>query len=389
MNKNIIARTLLVVALATPVLVSCDKDEERIVVSPSALSAPSATLSNVVLTATAVRANDPALTLSWNKVSHGNPLVSSQYDIIVTAPNGKTAILSPEVGAVSYTLTAKQLNDLLNDTFELTPASAQELSFVVRNYPIGTEVKDKTNPAVVYSAPTKVTATSVLLETPIIAPQEYRGVNYFFVGSTFPPANWDITSFDYPLFKDSPEATSYTYTGKFAAGGFKVKTADKNSWDNANGSAYGDAAGAISSDPGAGDIRTANAGYKTFSFSTGAYSIADYDASAATTYQQIGLVGSAVGGWPDGANPNDKVVLRQATYDQHIWVAKRIAVTEGEMKFRADNAWDVSWGGANDLFPASKINGGDNIRVSAAQAGTYDVWFNDITKHFIFIPTRR
>lgn len=388
MNKNIIARTLLVVALATPVLVSCDKDEERIVVSPSALSAPSATLSNVVLTATAVRANDPALTLSWNKVSHGNPLVSSQYDIIVTAPNGKTAILSPEVGAVSYTLTAKQLNDLLNDTFELTPASAQELSFVVRNYPIGTEVKDKTNPAVVYSAPTKVTATSVLLETPIIAPQEYRGVNYFFVGSTFPPANWDVTSFDYPLFKDSPEATSYTYTGKFAAGGFKVKTADKNSWDNANGSAYGDAAGAISSDPGAGDIRTANEGYKTFSFSTGAYSIADYDASALPTYQQIGLVGTAVGGWPDGANPNDKIVLRQATYDQHIWVAKRIAVTAGDLKFRGNNEWSANWGGGS--FPAAKsAPNGSDISVSATQAGTYDVWFNDLTGHYIFIPTRR
>ena len=55
------------------------------------------------------------------------------------------------------------------------------------------------------------------------------------------------------------------------------------------------------------------------------------------------------------------------------------------MKFRADNAWDVDWG-SNTPISGTGTQGGSNIPVSVA--GTYDIWFNDITGNYIFIPIK-
>ena len=46
-------------------------------------------------------------------------------------------------------------------------------------------------------------------------------------------------------------------------------------------------------------------------------------------------------------------------------------LTDGKMKFRANNSWDVNWGD----------NGGDII----VTAGKYDIWFNDLDRRYTFI----
>lgn len=56
-----------------------------------------------------------------------------------------------------------------------------------------------------------------------------------------------------------------------------------------------------------------------------------------------------------------------------------------EFKFRANHAWDINWGVALDLadvpYGAGKQNG-DNI---TAAAGTFTIYFNDITGEFVFV----
>lgn len=379
MKANIIVRSLLALSLAGTVLVACDKEEDKIIVSPSTLATPKASASTVSLTKEALASADSPLSLSWTKAEFGTTLATPVYELLVRPTGSKAdyAIFSPVAGALRYDFTAKQLNELVLETFQLPAGTATSFDFVLRSFPLGTV--DKSGPAATTSTPLTLSLSGVQVEEPIIIPKEYKGTNFYFVGSVFPPANWAIESFDYPLFKDSPEATTYTYTGKFAAGGFKVKTQDKNTWNDDNGKAYGQTNGAVDNSGGSKDISVANAGYYTFSFSTSEFSLTAYTEDTNTTYNKMALIGTAVGGWDA-----DKVVLSKVTYDPHIWVAKRVTLVEGEFKFRANEDWSLSWGGAQDLFPASKIAGGDNIRVSAAQAGTYNVYFNDLTKHFLF-----
>ena len=58
------------------------------------------------------------------------------------------------------------------------------------------------------------------------------------------------------------------------------------------------------------------------------------------------------------------------TYDaaSHTWIAKSVTLKDGEIKFRANGAWDISWGGT-DLKKLTSNNGA-NIRVNA---GTYTI----------------
>ena len=59
-----------------------------------------------------------------------------------------------------------------------------------------------------------------------------------------------------------------------------------------------------------------------------------------------------------------------------------VELSEAGIKFRTNQAWDVNWGGGQN-FPSGQSTG-DDIMVS--KAGTYNVWFNDLTGRYIFIP---
>ena len=80
-----------------------------------------------------------------------------------------------------------------------------------------------------------------------------------------------------------------------------------------------------------------------------------------TPITSIGIIGDAAGGW-------DKDIVM--TYDaaSHTWIAKSVTLKDGEIKFRANGAWDINWGGT-DLKKLTSNNGA-NIRVNA---GTYTI----------------
>ncbi len=94
-----------------------------------------------------------------------------------------------------------------------------------------------------------------------------------------------------------------------------------------------------------------------------------------TTYPTIGLIGSATAkGWEASAP------MKQSGNDPHLWQATQI-LSRGELKFRANNTWEVNWG--NSPFPSGiAVANGPNIPV--AIAGTYDITFNDITGDYSF-----
>lgn len=79
-----------------------------------------------------------------------------------------------------------------------------------------------------------------------------------------------------------------------------------------------------------------------------------------TLINSIGIIGPAqTGGWD-----SDTDMTYNAT--NGAWEVKNITLSAGDMKFRANDAWAINWGGALDAL----IQDGGNI---AATAGTYDI----------------
>ena len=54
---------------------------------------------------------------------------------------------------------------------------------------------------------------------------------------------------------------------------------------------------------------------------------------------------------------------------------------DGQLKFAADEGWTYNWG-AEEFPYGIGVQNGLNIPV---KAGTYDVFFNDLTGHYNFI----
>ena len=82
-----------------------------------------------------------------------------------------------------------------------------------------------------------------------------------------------------------------------------------------------------------------------------------YQVTAITT---IGIIGPAqAGGWDTDTD---------MTYNQAegCWEIKGVTLSADMMKFRANDGWDINWGGSLDNL----VQGGDNI---AVEAGTYDI----------------
>jgi len=107
-----------------------------------------------------------------------------------------------------------------------------------------------------------------------------------------------------------------------------------------------------------------------------------------TTYGQINsvaLVGEAAGGWPgDPGNPAPIDVHQMSSTNGVDWTLASVTLTTfqagGGVKFRANNAWLISWGSA--AFPTGTgPQGGANINCTA---GTYSVTFNSTTGVYAF-----
>ncbi len=116
---------------------------------------------------------------------------------------------------------------------------------------------------------------------------------------------------------------------------------------------------------GAGFSTAGDAANITMSEPNGFYKV-DVDLAAQsyslTAINTIGIIGDATaGGWDSD---------QDMTYDptNHCWVANGVVLTNGTIKFRANDAWSISWGGT-DLNKLTTANG-DNISVTA---GTYTI----------------
>ena len=106
----------------------------------------------------------------------------------------------------------------------------------------------------------------------------------------------------------------------------------------------------------------------TFNRLTGAYSF---------TYPSVGILGTAL---PNGFSGPDTDL---STTDGFTYTINNLTITDGFVKFRKDNSWDINWGSLDFPTGTGTQNGAD-IPVTA---GTYNITFDRTTGAYQFNST--
>ena len=165
---------------------------------------------------------------------------------------------------------------------------------------------------------------------------------------------------------------------------------DFGKWNNAFGSAAGDgvnaAEGKLKANGGA-IVCPEKGAYYTFTadFSTMTYKWTKLANQNPTEFKHVSLIG--VGGkWNEG----DDIDLEQVA--PHNWYLAKQEIPAGGLKIRADHKWrdDGNWGFAEGQKYESKgtlITSGGSSNISVP-AGTYNIYFNDITGAYAFVEVK-
>ena len=185
------------------------------------------------------------------------------------------------------------------------------------------------------------------------------------------------------------ENMTYSYTTKFE-GDANLKIwlgSDFGNWDACYGAAVdgsNTATGALVSTGAGAAVCPEKGAFYTFTadFSTMTYKWTKLENQEPKTYTTISLIG-AFNGWDQKTN----VDLKEVT--PHNWYGSAITLAEGQLKFCANDDWADSWGGTGsdgdvnivDQNSGKTVYNGKNM---FAPAGTYNVFFNDITGEYVF-----
>lgn len=343
------------------------------------------------------------------RVETGNAVSNTISFVVTTYPVAKPMITNPTAGTSfildannpTTTITTVQWTDYASygvdvnysigiaakgDTvFQDAGQTTNLKSFVWTNKLLNDAVlKTGAQPQVQAEFDVKVTAKTkttgnIILESDVVTIKVTpyaNNVTLYLIGDAT-AGGWDNSVGNmnmYPLLGDHTVSTKYTYTGFFKTGGFKL-IKNKGSWDDQYGA--GSSAGTLDSSGGSGNINVTTDGYYklTVDVANLTYTLVSV-ANPGAPYPTIGIIGNAT---PNGWDAS--TAMTNSSFDNHIWYLQNITLTTGEMKFRANNNWDVNWGSADPDF-GTATSGGANIPV---QAGMYDVYFNDYSGAYVLI----
>lgn len=179
------------------------------------------------------------------------------------------------------------------------------------------------------------------------------------------PGGWDA---DTDMFKDQMDSNKFFIMLDLVPGGAKFRKDDD--WA-VNWGAADFPSGVATQDGDNIAVSAASPYFITFDTLSG-----EYNFESMLTYETVGIIGDATpGGWDADTD------MTKSDSDPNIWTIT-LTLLEGEVKFRAEDAWDVNWGGTD--FPTGVATmGGDNIPVTA---GDYFITFNSETGDYDFKP---
>lgn len=170
-----------------------------------------------------------------------------------------------------------------------------------------------------------------------------------------------------------------TYTGFFSPDDWIMVIHQPGNWDERAGV---NSNGVWGIGEGFDAFRASGYGYYTISMNTatGEFSFTPYTATTPVAHSSMNMPGVYCNWVVDDPafNMNDLNPQKE----NHDWMLRSVTFEyDGELKFAADEGWTYNWGALE--FPYGiGVTDGRNIPV---KAGTYDIFFNDITGHYNFI----
>ncbi|MDI6047237.1 SusE domain-containing protein [Flavobacterium yafengii] len=370
--KNI---TKSVIALFAVLALSCSVEdvEDRPViqgVDTPELVAPENDKSYVLLEE---NADDVAERFVWTKATYGGD-VEIGYKLLIDVKGGdftKAIELGGTSGATQIEVTVKILNQAV---IELggTPDQLGSYDIKVVSSLAGIEKMMSETPLTIL-----VNAYTGLIP--------YEFTDWYLIGAAV-QGDWtnNADTKHQPLFRSGTNPNLYQFTGFFKAGAFKL-ISKPGQWAPMYGKGDNGAivARPTEADPDPSSFEIATEGYYTFTMNTETlkYTLVAYNAAAATTFTTVGIIGDSTPlGW------DASTALTQSTFNSHVWSSNVLPLNDGKAKFRANNAWDVSWGGntAFSGFPNNGASGGD-LPVAKSK---YKIYFNDLDGSYLMIPNQ-
>lgn len=346
---------------------------------PATLDKPASTAVTIMPESTGT------LDLSWSAAKYGDKIPAT-YTLVISRGGSEKRIEFPvATGARQVSLPLQELNKRLVTELEMEGDKPGKVAVTVEALPLA----DKGNPAALKSYKT-TSAPLELTVTPYFA--TVRPDLYFLVGNLSGRDGapvWKNDNTDHILFADDNNALTYHYDGYLTGdAAFKIfPEASIGSWDNILGMKDGKL------DMSGGDIKLpagSAAGYYRITLTVNrgkldpakaTITFEPYEVSGKETYDKIGIIGTA------GIDWDHDLFLEQSKTEPHLWIGREIVLKEGEFKLRANAAWAKNWGGQEkDQFPTDFgiAGGGENWKVTAKEAGKYNVYFNDLTGNYFF-----
>jgi starch-binding outer membrane protein SusE/F len=342
------------------VLCSCVDDNKDLVVAQSA----PVVLSELDITEVELdefNPNNPAVTFSWTKANYGQQ-TSVNYQLELSSSQAFTnPVPVASVTGNSVTLSVTQLN--------AASANAGLPPFVWNT------LYARIVSSLGSTSSLPVVSNSITFS--VYPYYNYPFKDFYIVGDATQPG-WNNNNNNPPLFRDASNPNLYNYVGFFAAGQFKVLE-KKGQWQPQWGTNDGLT---MSVNPGTGNdpgtfpsnnTAIATAGYYKFSvnYTTNRFTFEPYNASGAQNYTSMTIQGTSTA----------TTSMVQSTFDSHLWYINNLDLTTGTIKFVTSA--NTEWAGTTSFSGTATLNGG-NIPVDVA--AEYDIWFNDLTGHFILIP---
>ncbi len=187
------------------------------------------------------------------------------------------------------------------------------------------------------------------------------------IGPATPIGDWDT---DVNMFRDTADVNKFWLPVNLNMGDCKFRKDD--AWDRDWGNDAGDFPSGVAT-VGGGNIPVASSGFYvvTLDTLTGEYSFGEQ-----IDYEGIGLIGTAtsIGDW------DTDVDLVKDANNPSLWTGS-FTLNDGEAKFRANDSWDINWGGPDFPTGVGIQGSADNIPVVA---GDYFVSFNTETLEYSF-----
>ena len=309
-----------------------------------------------------VNSSNPVVTFNWSEADYGQQ-TPVNYNLEISSDSAFTNPVSTGIvtGTNALTLSVLELNTAVGSAG--LPPFAWNTIYVRVTSSIGTQ--------------NDLQVTSNVISFSVYPFFNYPFKDFYLVGDATQPG-WNNNNNNPPLFRDASNPNVYHFVGFYGAGQFKVlevKGLWQPQWGTNDGTTI-DVNPGDGSDPGTfpnNNSPISSAGYYNFSinYSSNTFTFTPHSTDGAENFTSMTLQGSAV------SNTN----MTQSSHDSHIWYVNNVRLTPGDLQFVTNTS--STWGSTTSFSGTATLNGG-NIPVVVED--DYDVWFNDLTGHYIMIP---